>query len=205
MQQKPHNRIFTFVAAGATVAIAAALIAVGAPAASAAPRTINVSGVITAFTPKTINVDAGEQVSICLTSKDTDHDLTISDLGFKVVAPKGGPVCKTLTAPAKAGSHKFICSIPGHEQAGMVGSLVVAAASGGAPAPAPAPGAEKAPAPAPAPGAAPQVQGQVPSGGVQTGGGSTAGLTHVSLLTLGGGLLIAAMMTGLLGWVARRD
>jgi uncharacterized cupredoxin-like copper-binding protein len=196
MQHKQPNRIFTYVASAATVAVAAVLIAVGAPAASAAPRVINVDGIITAFTPKTINVAAGEQVSICLTSTDTDHDLTIPTLNnFQVVAPTGPAVCKTLTAPAKAGAHKFICSIPGHEQAGMVGSLVVAAAGEAVP-PAPA---------APGIGAAPQV-GQVPAGGVQSGGGPTAGLTQVTPLMLGAGVLIAAMMSALLGWwAAQKD
>jgi len=201
--QRKHNRFFTYVAGTATVAIAAAMIAIGAPAASAATRTINVGGVITAFTPKTINVTAGESVNICLKSNDTDHDLTITALGFKVASKAGGPaVCATLTAPATAGSNKFICSIPGHEQAGMVGSLVVKAAGapapGGAPAPQQAPGAPQADPAAP--------QADAPAGGVQTGGGSTAGVTNVSLLTLGGGLLFAAMMTALLGLrVARRD
>ena len=184
-----HSRIFTHVASAATVAIATALLALGAMSASAAPRVINVEGVITGFTPKAINVAAGEEVSICLTSPDTDHDLTIATLNFQVVAPTGPAVCKTLTAPSKAGKHKFICSILGHEAAGMVGSLVVAA-----------PGAA-----APVAGAAPQ-GGQVPAAGVQTGGDSTARLVHVSPLTLGGGLLIAGMMSALLGWrVARKD
>jgi len=205
MQQKP-NRLFAYVAAAATVAIAAAMIALGAPAASAATRTINVSGVITGFSMSSINVKAGESVSICLTSKDTDHDLTISSIGFKVASKAGGPaVCKTLTAPAKAGSFKFICSLPGHAQAGMVGKLVVSAGAASAPAPK-APKAGGAPATGSTPAAgAPQV-GSTPAGGVQAGGGSTAGMTHVSLLLLGGGLLIAAMMSGLLGGrVTRRD
>jgi uncharacterized cupredoxin-like copper-binding protein len=202
MQHK-KNRIFTHVAAAATVAIAAALIAVGAPVASAAARTINVTGVITGFSMPTINVKAGEQVSICLKSSDTDHDLTISDLGFKVTAPKGPAVCKTLTAPATAGTHKFICSLPGHAQAGMVGKLVVSA--GTAPAPAPKAGSAPATGTAPSTGGSPQVS-PAPAGGVQSGGGSTAGLTHASLLTLGGGLLFAAMIVAMLGMrVTRKD
>jgi uncharacterized cupredoxin-like copper-binding protein len=201
MQQKP-NRIFAYVAAAATVVIAAAMIAVGAPAASAATRTINVGGKINGFSMSTINVKAGESVSICLKSSDTDHDLTISSLGFKVTDKVGGAAtCKTLTAPAKAGTSKFICSLPGHASAGMVGKLVVSAGTASAPAPK-APGAPTTGSTA---GSAPQV-GSTPAGGVQAGGGSTAGVTHVSLLLLGGGLLIAAMMSGLLGGrVTRRD
>jgi plastocyanin len=193
MHRKLHNRMFTYVAAAATVAVAAAMIAVGAPAASAAPRTIAVVGKITGFGTKTINVKAGEQVSICLTAPDMPHDVTIADLNFKV-ASSGPSTCKTLTAPAAAGSHKFICSVQGHSGT-MFGNLVVGAAAGAA-----------APAAAPAAGAAAPQVAAVPAGGVQTGGGSTAGLTHVNLLTLGGGLLVAAMMSVLLGTrVARKN
>jgi uncharacterized cupredoxin-like copper-binding protein len=187
MQRKLHNRMFTCVAAAATVAVAAAMIAVGAPSASAAPRTINVNSTITApyFAPKTINVAAGEAVSICVKTPDVPHDITVASPAFVV---KSG-ACGNFTAPAKAGTYKFVCSISGHEQLGMVGSFVVGEAG----------------AKAPAAAAAPQV-GAVPSGGVQTGGGSTAGLSHVNLLTLGGGLLVAAMMSVLLGTrVARRN
>lgn len=197
MLHKRHNRMFKSVATAATVAIAAAMIAVGAPAASAAPRVIKVDAKIMAFTPKTINVKAGEQVSICVTSTDMDHDLTIKSLSFVVTAPKGPAVCKTLTAPSATGSHKFICSVSGHD-ATMNGNLVVGAAAAGGSSAA-APGADSPPADDP------QVSG-VPAGGVQTGGGSTAGLSHANLLVLGGGLLIAAMMSVLLGTRAtRRD
>jgi len=34
----------------------------------------------------------------------------------------------------------------------------------------------------------------IPVGGVQTGGGSTAGFTHSGLVTLGGGLIMIAFM-----------
>ena len=196
MQRKHRNRIFSYVASAFTVAVAAALVGLGAPAASAAPRVINVDGIITGFTPKTINVTAGEEVSICLKSPDTDHDLTIPTVNnFQVIAPTGAAVCKTLTAPDKAGTHEFICSVPGHEAAGMVGSLVVAAPGAAVPTTSAAPSA----------GTGPQA-GQVPAGGAQSGDGPTAGLTSVSPLMLGGGLLIAALMSALLGYrVARRD
>jgi len=51
----------------------------------------------------------------------------------------------------------------------------------------------------------PQVS-DVPSGAAEAGGGSTAGLNHVGPLMLGGGLLLAAMMSALFGLRAtRRD
>jgi hypothetical protein len=46
----------------------------------------------------------------------------------------------------------------------------------------------------------------VPSGGVESGGGSTAGLNRAGLLTLGGGLLLAAAMSARFGRrVSRRQ
>ena len=194
MRHTKHNRLFKFAAAAAAVAVAGVMVVVSAPFASAAPRVINVSAKLDGFTSSTITVKPGEAVSICFKATDTDHDLTIADIGFKVSAPTGPAVCKNLTAPAAAGSHKFICSISGHEAAGMVGKMVVAGASAG--------GAPAAPAPA-APD--PQVAG-VPSGGAQTGGGSTAGFDNAGLVTLGGGLLVAAFISAMLGCrVARRD
>jgi uncharacterized cupredoxin-like copper-binding protein len=193
-----HHRMFPYLAAAGVAAVAVVLIGVGAPVASAQGRTIAVTGKITGFTPSTITVKAGEKVDIALTSPDIDHDLTIKDLGFKVVADKGATVKGALTAPSSPGKHKFICSVPGHEAAGMVGTLVVTAA-GGAKAP-----AAKTPATKKAPGAA-KTPAAAPSGGADTGGGSTAGLDNVGLLALGGGLLLAAAITGLLGRrVARR-
>jgi plastocyanin len=191
MHQK-HSRLFSYVATAATVAITAAMIAVGAPTASAANRAINVNAAISGFSMSTINVKAGETVDI--TVKNTDaaipHDLSIGS-SFKVEVAGGKSATKSYTAPAKAGSYPFICSVTGHSQT-MKGNVVVSAA-----------GAAAAPAAA-AP--ADQVK-KVPAGGVQTGGGSTAsGVTNGNLLTLGGGLLVAAMMSVLFGTrVARRD
>jgi plastocyanin len=193
MHQK-HSRLFSYVATAATVAITAAMIAVGAPTASAANRAINVNAAISGFSVSTINVKAGETVDI--TIKNTDaaipHDLTIAAASFKVEAAGGKTATKSLTAPTKAGSYPYICSVPGHS-ATMKGNLVVSAAGAAAAAPAAAAPTD-------------QVK-KVPAGGVQTGGGSTAsGVTNGNLLTLGGGLLVAAMMSVLFGTrVARRD
>jgi hypothetical protein len=50
----------------------------------------------------------------------------------------------------------------------------------------------------------PQVR--LPAGGVDSGGGSTASLSHLSLLMLSGGLLLTAAMSALFGWRStRRD
>jgi len=45
---------------------------------------------------------------------------------------------------------------------------------------------------------------RIPTDGVSAGGGSTAGLDHVGLLVLGGGLLFGAAMATLFGWRSTR-
>ena len=53
-----------------------------------------------------------------------EHDFTIDELDFQILANVGETVTGTLTDPA-AGTYKVYCTIPGHEAAGMVGTLVV--------------------------------------------------------------------------------
>jgi heme/copper-type cytochrome/quinol oxidase subunit 2 len=82
-----------------------------------------------AFTPSELHVTAGRQVNIVLAAVDTMHDFTIEELGFKIVAHPGSPGSGGFTAPAAPGRYTFFCSIAGHRQAGMVGTLIVDPAS----------------------------------------------------------------------------
>lgn len=55
------------------------------------------------------------------------HNLTIASSSGQVVGAtptfQGGS--KTLTVSLKPGTYTFYCSVPGHRQAGMQGTLVV--------------------------------------------------------------------------------
>lgn len=51
------------------------------------------------------------------------HDFTIDALGIKVTLNPGESATETINAPA--GSYEYYCSIPGHKDAGMVGTLTV--------------------------------------------------------------------------------
>lgn len=54
------------------------------------------------------------------------HDVGIKGHGVNVkgkVVPQGG--VSTVTAKLKAGTYEFYCSVPGHEAAGMKGTLTV--------------------------------------------------------------------------------
>ncbi|TMK99832.1 MAG: hypothetical protein E6G34_04765 [Actinobacteria bacterium] len=79
------------------------------------------------FDKTTLGAKAGK-VSIAYTNgSPIEHNLTIeSSAGATVGATEtftGGS--KTLTVTLKAGTYKFYCSVPGHRQAGMEGTLTV--------------------------------------------------------------------------------
>ncbi|HYJ12130.1 MAG TPA: c-type cytochrome [Thermomicrobiales bacterium] len=55
-----------------------------------------------------------------------DHDFTVDEFGIaEPLAPGGGPVTITIPADAAPGEYRFYCSIPGHAESGMVGTLIV--------------------------------------------------------------------------------
>lgn len=83
---------------------------------------VTVSGTEFAYTPATVSVPAGAAVSVTLENRGVvEHDVTIDDLGFQLHADPGEANSATLTAPA--GTYEFYCSIPGHREAGMRGTL----------------------------------------------------------------------------------
>lgn len=94
----------------------------GEPAAGA--RTIEVSGEAFAFDPSDIELEAGEEVAIALTSVDAVHDLTIAEADFKVAAKRGDTEELGLRID-DPGTYTYYCSIPGHRGAGMEGTLTV--------------------------------------------------------------------------------
>ncbi|RLE14088.1 MAG: hypothetical protein DRJ28_06335 [Actinobacteria bacterium] len=81
------------------------------------------------FSPETITVVANTPVNLTpVNTGSVFHDLTIQAVGFRVAADGGEPVSGGLV-PQTPGTYEFECSISGHAQAGMTGSLVVTPAS----------------------------------------------------------------------------
>lgn len=92
------------------------------------------------FTPSSASVSAGDEVEVTLTNAGTlehswvlvgegtdvatatDADAINSATTGTVAAGETGTV--TFTAP-DAGTYQFICTVPGHAAAGMVGTLTV--------------------------------------------------------------------------------
>jgi plastocyanin len=97
-----------------------------APAPAVTKLALSVPGTALAYNTKQLSAKAGS-VTITLTnSSPLEHDVTVSE-GSKVVGATpvftGGT--KSVTLTLKAGSYTFYCSVPGHRQAGMEGTLTV--------------------------------------------------------------------------------
>ena len=124
----------------------------GAPAATSS---IAIEAFDLGFKPAEIAVPAAGTYDVSFhNTGSTLHDLTFAD-GTKVSADAGATVTGKVTVPA--GGLSFLCSIPGHADAGMQGSISVAGATAAAPAAAAQSGTTAAAAPVADPAAPPYV------------------------------------------------
>lgn len=95
-----------------------------APAAAApAGATLEMTGTEYSFAPAPAKASAGETTIRFVNKGLVEHDITIDALKVKIVAKPG----KTAEAKAtlKAGTYETYCSIPGHKESGMKGTLTV--------------------------------------------------------------------------------
>lgn len=110
----------------AVLAIAGALAACGgaaSPGLSAVEVTLDATEF--AYDPITVEVPAGSQVKFTLTNKGViEHDITIDAVEFTLHSAIGETQSATTAAMA-AGTYEFYCTIPGHKEAGMTGTLTV--------------------------------------------------------------------------------
>jgi plastocyanin len=86
------------------------------------------SGGQLAYNTKSLSASAGTVTINFTNTSPIEHDVTVeSASGQKVGAtPVFSGGSKTLTlSNLKPGTYKFYCSVPGHRQAGMEGTLVV--------------------------------------------------------------------------------
>jgi uncharacterized cupredoxin-like copper-binding protein len=79
------------------------------------------------FDQKTLTAKAGKVAIAFTNASPLGHNLTVESASGSVVGAtptfEGGS--KTLSLTLKAGTYKFYCSVPGHRQAGMEGTLTV--------------------------------------------------------------------------------
>jgi plastocyanin len=90
---------------------------------TARPGDIVVSIRTNEFSREELAADAGT-LGITVTNHDVFwHTLTIDELDLDLRIPNGGT--RRVQLDVDPGTYRFVCAIPGHEQAGMVGTLVV--------------------------------------------------------------------------------
>ena len=79
------------------------------------------------FNPSALSVTAGQDVVSLTNNSSVPHGMTIVNSSGATVGAvpvfTGGK--RTLLVQLKAGNYTFYCPVPGHKQAGMVGTLTV--------------------------------------------------------------------------------
>jgi len=79
------------------------------------------------FEQSSLTADAGKDTFEFTNDSSTPHDFVIEDSGGEEVAKTDTITGSKATTDAtlKAGEYTFFCSVPGHRQAGMEGTLTV--------------------------------------------------------------------------------
>jgi FtsP/CotA-like multicopper oxidase with cupredoxin domain len=92
--------------------------------------TVNVTLKDFAFEPANIEIPTGGAILHLMNGGAAVHNFQVAELGIKSIDIAAG-VSYDLNVPATAaGTYRVICPQPGHEGAGMVGSLVVSDSAG---------------------------------------------------------------------------
>lgn len=77
------------------------------------------------FDVKEIKAKANQPVVVNYVNEGTlEHNFVVKDFNVKETIPAGGKKTITFT-PTKTGTFDFVCDVPGHTEAGMVGKLIV--------------------------------------------------------------------------------
>ncbi len=135
------GRIFLYASAVASVLLLTLIYAIAAgqgnaspsatpsatPGSSAPIGTIEITAIDLDFDPKTVDVaTAGVYTVNFHNTGAVTHDVTFAD-GTKIAAEADQMATGTVTIPA--GGTTFKCSVPGHDVAGMIGTVTVAGAT----------------------------------------------------------------------------
>ena len=110
----------------ATTSLLAGLTSAGGAGVAAAPTT---TGVVTAenikFVETSLTMTNGEVLGLFVTNRDgIGHAFDVDSLGIHVQLPANSTTAVAIK-PTVPGSLQFYCSVPGHRDAGMVGTISV--------------------------------------------------------------------------------
>jgi len=130
------------------IAIGAALLA--ACSSGPEPLEVTLQAAEFRFEPSSVEVTAGQQVTVTMQNMGTvEHDFVIQEIPVEQSAAESesatpghtmdemevepavhtgamaGMSASVSFVPTKPGTYEFFCAIPGHKEAGMVGTLIV--------------------------------------------------------------------------------
>jgi uncharacterized cupredoxin-like copper-binding protein len=95
-----------------------------ATAEAAAAKTVDIVAYDIYFEPKEVTIPANTDVTVMLANDGVaPHNFSIDELGIDIDLPAGETQETVINAPA--GEYEYYCNVPGHKQAGMVGTLTV--------------------------------------------------------------------------------
>lgn len=94
----------------------------GKPEGGARPVTVQASSF--EFAPKHFAVNQGEEIALRLQSEDSSHDFAIDGLG-RVADVGGGETTTARLRIDEPGEYTYFCTIPGHRDGGMEGTITV--------------------------------------------------------------------------------
>ena len=78
------------------------------------------------FNVKSLTASAGSVKLVMHNPSQLSHSIAIQGAGVNAAGPVVGPGgTSTVSATLKPGKYTFYCTVPGHRQAGMVGTLTV--------------------------------------------------------------------------------
>jgi plastocyanin len=78
-----------------------------------------------AFDPDRLELPAGEPVNLTLRVDEGGHNLRIEGTDFQLPIVEEGDAAVGTVTIADPGEYRMLCTVPGHEAAGMVASVVV--------------------------------------------------------------------------------
>ncbi|MDX1417203.1 MAG: cupredoxin domain-containing protein [Candidatus Promineifilaceae bacterium] len=128
---KPLAEIIIFVLIATAVALTVLIFARLGLLPFVSTRSVNGSGavVISAkefkFSQSELRVTAGEAVRLTLNNNDRlPHSFDLDEFDIHIYMPGSERVISEFT-PTKPGNYTYYCGIPGHEELGMTGTLIV--------------------------------------------------------------------------------
>jgi len=94
----------------------------GTPQAGARPVRVRASNFT--FSPERLTVEPGEEIALRLHSEDSSHNFAIDGLG-QVADVGGGETTTARLRIDEPGKYTYFCTIPGHRDGGMEGTITV--------------------------------------------------------------------------------